>query len=181
MNKQMEGFSFFLSYLYLAVTKYNISGELKIHSRLVCSLCPHLLRLKGKKQKSHKLPNEQSKTHITHLHLNRFFWRDHSFPIGWAKGLWGKKKENAPQTAQGQLVQSKDVDVLAIFPLLLLPPESTGMPTEQRLEESQVLIPSSVPNSPVQLPARQKYLPSIPLQNLIQENGGMWVSIFFFS
>lgn len=74
MNKQMEGFSFFLSYLYLAVTKYNISGELKIHSRLVCSLCPHPLRLKGKKQKSHKLPNEQSKTHITHLHLNRFFW-----------------------------------------------------------------------------------------------------------
>lgn len=79
----------------------------------------------------------------------RIFWRNHGFPIGWAKGLWGKKEENAQQTAQGQLVQSKDVDVLAIFSLLLLTPESTGMLTEQRLEESQVLIPSSFPNSPV--------------------------------
>lgn len=39
--------------------------------------------------------------------------RNHGFPVGWAN-RWGKKDGNAQQTAQGQLMQSKDVNVLAL-------------------------------------------------------------------
>lgn len=79
--------------------------------------------------------------------------RNHGFPVGWAN-RWGKKDGNAQQTAQGQLMQSKDVNVLALVSLLLPTPENTRMPIGRRLEESQGLVPSSFSNLPVWLPAQ---------------------------
>lgn len=79
--------------------------------------------------------------------------RNHGFPVGWAN-RWGKKDGNAQQTAQGQLMQSKDVNVLALVSLLLPTPENTKMPIGRRLEESQGLVPSSFSNLPVWLPAQ---------------------------
>lgn len=52
------------------------------------------------------------------------FRRNRGFPMGWTNGLEGEGNGNDQQTAQGQVPQSKDVNVLAIFSLLPPSPES---------------------------------------------------------
>lgn len=96
------------------------------------------------------------------------------------KGTRGKKNGNDQQSAQGQLIQSKDVNVLAIFSLLLPTPESPGMPTGGGWGnlQRQLFLVSPVGQSSC---LHRSVSPSIPLQNLIQENGGMWVLFLFFS
>lgn len=79
------------------------------------------------------------------------FRRNHGFAVGWAKGLGGKWNGNDQPTAQGLLVDTERGRwvCLLFFPLLLSTPDSTGMLTEKRLEESQRLVSSRFPNSPV--------------------------------
>lgn len=70
-------------------------------------------------------------------------------PYWMGKGTMGKKEREFPAACPGPVGTEQGHGCTCYFSLLLLTPESTGMPTEQRLEESQVLIPSSFPNSPV--------------------------------
>lgn len=107
------------------------------------------------------------------------FRRNHGFPMGWANERGGKRNGNDQQTAQGQSIQSQDVNILAISSLLLPTPGVTRMPIGRRLEEISSASSLQFTQFASLAACTAEVFTLHSMQNLIQENGGMWVSFFF--
>ena len=59
------------------------------------------------------------------------FRRNHGFPTRWAKGVRRQRNGNNQQTTWGQVIQSKDMGVLAGFPTSCLLQKAQGCQQEE--------------------------------------------------